>query len=360
MTHEWPARDDEHTAVVELVDRILADTPDGGPDDTDDVPVAERPARALLVQQGLYSVAISEAAGGGGAGLPVLVAVLERLGRTRPALGLACAHAHAAARVLAVHPGWRECAHEVAGGAPIALVDAAAVQLDGDGDRVLRGAPVRVDVGAPDPALLLVEPGGTGHCVLVPSGSASVATGPPLRRTGLAGAATRWIAFPGTHPLGPGAVAEGVRGRCGLALLHLQVAALACGIAAGALDAATRYVGEREQFGAPLAALPTVQRAVFDAHTALQAAQHQVAGLAATRSAGADAVDPVAAAAALRSATEMAVQVATAGVQLHGGYGYLTDYPAERFLRDAISLRAAAATSAVARGAATRLLPAAS
>ncbi|HYH31737.1 MAG TPA: acyl-CoA dehydrogenase family protein, partial [Pseudonocardia sp.] len=151
---------------------------------------------------------------------------------------------------------------------------------------------------------------------------------------------------------GPGAVADDLPGRAALALLHLQLAALACGLAAGALDAASRYVAEREQFGAPLTALPTVQRTVFDAHAALRGAQHQVDALAADEPLG-----PVAAAAALRSATEVAVDVATTGVQLHGGYGYLTDYPAERFLRDAVSLRAAAATTAVARGGA-RLLTA--
>jgi alkylation response protein AidB-like acyl-CoA dehydrogenase len=353
MTGSGPVLDGDQAAVVELIDRLVADVP---PPADDDVPVTDQPARAVLVQQGLFSLAMPESVGGGGADLSVLVACLERLGRSWPALGLACAHAHAAVEVLAAHAGWREHAEAVVAGSPIALLDGAAAHVDGEGaDAVLRAEPARVDVGAADPVVVVVEPGGAaGRCVLVPSGSASASFGPPLRRTGLAGAGTRWVSFPGVQPLGPGAIAEQLPGRAGLVLLQLQTAALACGLAGAALDVATQYVREREQFGAPLAELPTIRRTVFDARAAVLGVQHQVAGLAAVGTA--DLLDPVAVAAVLRSAAEVAVEVTTSGVQLHGGYGYLTDYPAERLLRDAVSLRAAAATTAVARRGAARLL----
>jgi alkylation response protein AidB-like acyl-CoA dehydrogenase len=310
---------EEQAAVVELVDRIVADVP--AP--TDD----GEPARAVLVEQGLFSLAMPGSVGGGGGDLPGLVAFLERLGRGRPALALACAHAHAAVHVLAARPGWRADAEAVAAGGPVALVE-------GPG-------PVRVDVGSAEPALVVVQPGGVA---LLRAGSASA--GPTLRRSGLAGAGTRWMSFP-DGPLDE--VADDLPGPAALALLHLGTAAVACGLAAAALDAAVEYVRGREQFGAPLVELPTIRRTVFDAHAAVLGVRREVADLAADP-------DPAASAAALRSATEVAVQVATAGVQLHGGYGYLTDYPAERFLRDAVSLRAAAATSAVARRGADRLL----
>jgi alkylation response protein AidB-like acyl-CoA dehydrogenase len=314
-----PAIDEERAAVVELVDRIVADRQ--APTDDED------PARPVLVEQGLFSLAMPEALGGGGGGLPVLVAMLERLGRGRPALALACAHAHAAVHVLAARPEWRADAEAVAAGGPVALVE-------GPG-------PVRVDVGSAEPALVVVGPGGVA---LLRAGSASA--GPPLRRSGLAGAGTRWVTLPDTPP---DEVADNLPVPAARALLHVGTAAVACGLAAAALDAAAEYVRGREQFGAPLVELPTIRSTVFDAHTAVLGVRHEVARLASD-------LDPVASAAALRSATEAAVQVATAGVQLHGGYGYLTDYPAERFLRDAVSLRAAASTGAVARRGADRLL----
>lgn len=310
---------EEQAAVAELVDRIVADA--AAPTD------AGEPARAVLVEQGLFSLAMPEAVGGGGGGLPVLVTMLERLGRRRPALALACAHAHAAVHVLAARPEWRADAEAVVAGGPVALVE-------GPG-------PVRVDVGSAAPALVVVEPGGAA---LLRAGSASA--GPPLRRSGLAGAGTRWVSLPDT-PLGD--VVDDLPGTAALALLHLGTAAVACGLAAAALDVAVEYLRGREQFGAPLVELPTIRRTAFDAHAAVLGVRREVTGLALDP-------DPVACAAALRSATEVAVQVATAGVQLHGGYGYLADYPAERFLRDAVSLRAAAATGAVARRGADRLL----
>jgi alkylation response protein AidB-like acyl-CoA dehydrogenase len=337
---------DEQAAVVELVDRIVADVP--APTDDD----AECASRAVLVEQGLFSLAMPESVGGGGGGLPVLVAFLGRLGRDWPAVGLACAHAHAAVHVLAARPEWREAAEAVAAGGPVALVEGSGLHLDGG----LRGAPVRVDVGSAEPAMVVVEPDGVrGRAVLVPVGSAAASVGPLLRRSGLAGAGTRWISFPGERP---DAVSDDLPTTAAVALLHLGTAAVACGLAAGALDAAVGYVRGREQFGAPLVELPTIRSTVFDAHAAVLGVQHQVADLADVAAAG-HATEPDAAAAAVRSATEVAVQVATAGVQLHGGYGYLTDYPAERFLRDAVSLRAAAATSTVVGRSADRLLLAA-
>jgi alkylation response protein AidB-like acyl-CoA dehydrogenase len=330
---------EEQAAVVELVDRIVADMP--AP--TDD----REPARAVLVEQGLFSLAMPETVGGGGGDLGVLVAFLERLGRSRPAVALACAHAHAAVHVLAVRPEWHGDAEAVVAGGPVALVEGSGVRPAG----ALAGEPVRVDVGSAEPAMVVVEPGGvTGRAVLVRVGSAAAAAGPSLRRSGLAGAGTRWVSLPGEPP---DEVADDVPAAAAVALLHLGTAAVACGLAAAALDAAVEYVRGREQFGAPLAELPTIRRTVFDAHAAVLGVRHEVTGLATDR---ADDLDPAAPAAALRSATEVAVQVATAGVQLHGGYGYLTDYPAERFLRDAVSLRAAAASGAVARRGADRLL----
>ena len=116
------------------------------------------------------------------------------------------------------------------------------------------------------------------------------------------------------------------RGRVG-------IAAFSVGIAQAALEASMRYALERKQFGHPIADFQAIQTKIADMATKVEAARlltHRAATLAdAGRNHTAES------SMAKLFASEAAVEVALDAIQIHGGYGYIKDYPVERHLRDA-------------------------
>ncbi|WP_241499409.1 acyl-CoA dehydrogenase family protein [Chromobacterium sphagni] len=114
---------------------------------------------------------------------------------------------------------------------------------------------------------------------------------------------------------------------------RINIATCAVGTAQAALNAAQRYVQERQQFGQPLAELQTVQFRLADMLTELVAAR-QMVRLAAWKL---DSGSPDAStycAMAKRLATDLSFNIANNALQLFGGYGYLQDFPLERHVRD--------------------------
>ncbi len=113
---------------------------------------------------------------------------------------------------------------------------------------------------------------------------------------------------------------------------RISIASLALGIAKGALETATQYAKEREQFGQPIANFQAIAFKLADMAVGieaadlltLQACERKVQGLPVTKEG----------AMAKYEASEVAVRVATEGVQVLGGYGYTKDFPAEKFYRD--------------------------
>jgi alkylation response protein AidB-like acyl-CoA dehydrogenase len=115
---------------------------------------------------------------------------------------------------------------------------------------------------------------------------------------------------------------------------RLTIGAQALGIAQGALDYALGYVKERSQFGKPIASFQAVQFMLADMAMKIEAAR-QLIYVAASK---AERMEPdltFISAAAKCFASDVAMEVTTDGVQLLGGYGYVSDYPMERFMRDA-------------------------
>jgi alkylation response protein AidB-like acyl-CoA dehydrogenase len=115
---------------------------------------------------------------------------------------------------------------------------------------------------------------------------------------------------------------------------RLTIGAQALGIAQGALDYATGYVKEREQFGKPIAQFQGVQFMLADMAMETEAAR-QLIYVAAGK---AERMEPdltFISAAAKCFASDVAMKVTTDAVQLLGGYGYVSDYPVERMMRDA-------------------------
>jgi alkylation response protein AidB-like acyl-CoA dehydrogenase len=114
---------------------------------------------------------------------------------------------------------------------------------------------------------------------------------------------------------------------------RIGVAAQALGIARAAIEDATAYAKERVQFGKPIADLQAIQWMIADLSTEYEAARllvHRAAWLK-------DNKQPYSKEAAMGKlmASEVAMKAATKGIQILGGYGYTTDYPLERYFRDA-------------------------
>jgi butyryl-CoA dehydrogenase len=114
---------------------------------------------------------------------------------------------------------------------------------------------------------------------------------------------------------------------------RIGIAAQALGIAQGAFDETVRHVKERKQFGKPLAAFQNTQFQLADMAPGIDAARLLIYKAAWAK----DNKQPYSglAARAKLFASETAMDVTTRCVQLHGGYGYMRDYPLERMMRDA-------------------------
>jgi len=113
---------------------------------------------------------------------------------------------------------------------------------------------------------------------------------------------------------------------------RISIAALALGIGRGALDASVKYVGQRRQFGKAIAEFQGIQWKLADMATELDAARLLTLRAAVLKDAG-QRVTRESAMAKLY-ASEVAVRICDEAVQLHGGYGFIKDYPAEKFYRD--------------------------
>lgn len=120
-----------------------------------------------------------------------------------------------------------------------------------------------------------------------------------------------------------------------LAMSRLFSAAQAVGLAQGALDQARGYARERIQFGKPIAALSPIQFMVADMAAEVEAARLLTYKAAQAFDDGDRDRAPVFAAMAKFLASDTAMKVTCDAVQIHGGYGYMKDYPVERMMRDA-------------------------
>ncbi len=114
---------------------------------------------------------------------------------------------------------------------------------------------------------------------------------------------------------------------------RISIAALSLGIAKGAYEASVRYAKEREQFGQPIANFQGIGFKLADMAVKIEAAEllTRKAGYLKDRNEKTTKLSAM----AKYYASEIAVQIATDGIQIHGGYGYTKDFPVEKFYRDA-------------------------
>src|SRR5216683_641584 len=366
MSLDYPAfaLSDEHQALRESV-RALADdkiAPRAAEvDQTGEFPWDVHDA---LVKADLHAVHIPEGYGGAGADALATVIVIEEVARACAASSLIPAvnklgtvplllSASEDLKQRYLPPVARgEAMFSYALSEPEAGSDAAAMRTRAvrDGDSyVLNGTKrwiTNAGVSRFYTVMAVTDPAaGSGgiSAFVVEKGDEGFSFGAPEHKLGIKGSPTTELYFdscviPADRMIG----AEGTGFRTALATLdhtRITIAAQALGIAQGALDYATGYVKERRQFGRPVADLQGVQFILADMAMKIEAAR-QLTYAAAARSERAMAGEKVAdltffSSACKCLASDVAMSVTTDAVQLLGGYGYVSDYPVERMMRDA-------------------------
>jgi alkylation response protein AidB-like acyl-CoA dehydrogenase len=207
--------------------------------------------------------------------------------------------------------------------------------------------------------LVRTDPAGGQHSlslILVPVDSDGLGIGAPEKKMGLHGSPTSAVSYddvrvPVDNLLGQ----EGEGLKQALATLdagRISVGAISVGLAQAALEYATAYAKDRQAFGHSISSFEGVQWMLADAATAIAGARLLVYRAAWLRGQG----RPYAKEAAIAKlfATEMAERVCRDAIQIHGGYGYSSEYPVERLYRDARLMTIGEGTSEIQRLVITR------
>ncbi len=207
---------------------------------------------------------------------------------------------------------------------------------------VLNGAKAFISgAGVSDVYVVMARSGGPGaggiSTFVVEKETPGLSFGAPERKMGWTSQPTAMVHFdnvavPAENRVG--AEGEGFRiAMKGLDGGRLNIAACALGGAQFAFDTARDYLSSRKQFGQQLKEFQALQFRIADMATQMEAARLMVRRAAAALDSSDPAVTRLAAM-AKRFATDAAFEVANQALQLHGGYGYLKDYPLERVVRD--------------------------
>ena len=213
------------------------------------------------------------------------------------------------------------------------------------GEYVINGSKAFISgAGSTDVLVLMARTGDAASgasgisAFAVPADTPGITYGKKEHKMGWNSQPTRTISFdnvriPADHLLGR--EGEGFKiAMKGLDGGRINIATCSVGAAQGALNAAQQYMQDRKQFGKPIASFQALQFKLADMATELVAARQMVRLAASKLDAGArDATTYCAM--AKRFATDAGFNVVNEALQLHGGYGYIREYPLERLLRDA-------------------------
>jgi hypothetical protein len=313
---------------------------------------------AKLADVGFLGCALPEEYGGMGLDTVSYCLVMEELGRADSSVrGIVSVNNGLAGKTIAKwgtaeqQAEWlpRVCSGEAlgcygltepaSGSDPASLVTRA--DRDGDG-WVLNGSKIFITLGSwAGVALVFARSGGEGArgitCFLVPTASEGFSAVKIDGKLGLRAQDTAEIFLDGVRvPDSARLGDEGAGFKVAMSALdngRISLAAGSVGIAQGCVDASVAYAAERRQFGKPIAAFQLVQELIAD-----MAVETEAARMLAWRAAHlADTGRPytLAASQAKYYASEVAVRAANAAVQVHGGYGYVDEFPVQKYLRDA-------------------------
>jgi butyryl-CoA dehydrogenase len=313
---------------------------------------------AKLAEVGFLGCALPEAHGGMGLDSVSYCLVMEELGRADSSVrGIVSVNNGLAGKTIAAwgteeqKAEWlpRMCSGEAlgcyaltepgSGSDPASLVTRA--DRDGDG-WVLNGSKIFITLGSwAGVALVFARTGGEGPrgitCFLVPTASEGFSAVKIDGKLGLRAQDTAELFLDGVRvPDSARLGDEGAGFKVAMSALdngRISLAAGSVGIAQGCVDASIAYAAERRQFGKPVASFQLVQELIADT-----AVETDAARMLAWRAAFlADSGRPytLAASQAKYYASEVAVRAANAAVQVHGGYGYIDEFPVQKYLRDA-------------------------
>ena len=359
------------TSVRAFVDRVVR------PAAPEADATCEFPTEVILAcgDEGYLGLPIPEKYGGAGADYMAYLVCLEELARADPSVAITIeAHTSLVCNLLN-HFGTEEqkmrWLYPLAQGRnigafaltePEAGSDAAATQttakLDGEGpsqEWVINGSKMFTTNAGTDISLLAIATARTPDrqisAFIVPVGTPGFEIGRRLRKIGWHASDTRELAFHDCRVPAANLLGEPGKGfNQFLAQLddgRIAIAALAVGQSQGCLDACIDYIKERRQFGRPIEQFQAIQFKVADMATQIHHARMAVYQAGRLRQEG----RPFKLEASMVKlfATEMAVDVAREAVQLHGGYGYIEEFPVARFYRDAKVLEIGEGTSEVQR-----------
>ncbi|MBT6314996.1 MAG: acyl-CoA dehydrogenase [Alphaproteobacteria bacterium] len=232
------------------------------------------------------------------------------------------------------------CLTEPGSGSDAAALSTKAVR-DGD-DYVLNGGKAFISgAGVSDVYVTMVRTGADGPkgvtCLIIPKDTPGLSFGKVERKMGWNSQPTAQVLFEDARvPVANRVGEEGEGFKIAMAGLdggRINIAACSIGTAQGALDAAMAYMDERKAFGQRLADFQALQFKAADMATNLDAAR--LMAYRAARSLDAKSPDATLhCAMAKRFATDAGFEICNEALQIHGGYGYLKDFPLERHVRD--------------------------
>jgi butyryl-CoA dehydrogenase len=218
-----------------------------------------------------------------------------------------------------------------------------ATRAERDGnDWVLNGSKIFITLGSwAGLALVFARSGGDGSrgltCFLVPTGTAGFSATRIKGKLGLRAQDTAEVFLDGVRvPDSSRLGAEGDGFKVAMSALdngRISLAAGCVGITQGCLDACIRYAGERRQFGKTISSFQLVQELLADMSVELEAARLLTWRAALLADSGQR--HTLESSVAKYYASEVSVRAANAAVQVHGGYGYVDEYPVGKYLRDA-------------------------
>ena len=347
-------------------------------DVTSEFPVAEL---RQLGELGLLGIVVPEELGGAGAGAVAYSLALQELARGDAAVAVAVSVTNMVAELIAKHGtpaqqhAWvpRIASGELVAGAfalsePEAGSDPAAMRttatktargwtINGTKQWITSGDHAGVMVvwaltEVPGEAPTTSVSGHRNTTAFIVDGKAKGVTVARLEdKLGLHGSSTAQLVFDGVE-VGDDAILVAPGRGFGLAMAALDggrigIASQAVGIARGALDAAVRYAGERQTFGQPIIKHQAIAAQLADAATWVEAAHLMTLRAAFTKESG----QPFSQHAAMAKlfASEHAWKICDIALQVHGGYGYVRDFPVERALRDVRVTRIYEGTSEIQR-----------